>query len=63
MKILKEGKLPEEQEVDFICSHCKCEFVTLAKECVMKSCWKDGTWYEHACPTEGCNMTCFGYPK
>lgn len=54
MRIVKEGKLPGEQEYRATCRRCGTLFVFLQSEAVLKGDQRDGDYLEVACPLKGC---------
>lgn len=51
MKIIKQGKLPEDKTYSGECNHCECEFEFQAKEAKYTTDQRDGDFYSIACPT------------
>jgi hypothetical protein len=50
IKILKQGRLPEEVTYKFGCNNCATEFTAQKKDCKAGSDQRDGPWLEVACP-------------
>lgn len=59
IKILKRGRLPEEVEYEFTCSHCRTEFTAQEKDGKVGSDRRDGSWLEVACPL--CDHKCISW--
>lgn len=56
IKILKQGRLPEEVTYKFTCGHCRTEFTAQAKDGKVQSDQRDGSWLVVACPL--CHNKC-----
>lgn len=50
MKIIKQGKLPEEKEYQAKCSNCKTEISFKRKEATYVPCQRDGDSLTIGCP-------------
>lgn len=50
IKILKQGRLPEEVTYKFSCGHCKTEFTAQVKDGKLCYDQRNGNWVEVACP-------------
>lgn len=56
IKILKQGRLPEEVTYKFLCNNCVTEFTAQKKDCKVGSGQRVGNWLEVACPI--CQYKC-----
>ena len=56
IKILKQGRLPEEVTYKFGCNNCKTEFTAQKKDGVVRSDQFQRNWLEVACPL--CHHRC-----
>ena len=54
MKIIKEGKLPEEKLLRGTCGYCKCEVEFKQGEATRNS-HRNETYYTVTCPTLNCH--------
>lgn len=64
MKILKKGKLPDDELWVGKCGYCGCEVEILRDECRdITSDQKDGTMGKFTCPTNGCRKDAWAYPR
>lgn len=54
IKTIKEGKLPEEQELKGKCHNCNCEIQCQQKDTNYQSGSRNEAWYQVKCPTPGC---------
>lgn len=61
IKILKQGRLPEEVTYKFGCHHCQTEFTAQAKDGKVGSDQREGTWLEVACPL--CHHKCTSWKE
>jgi RNase P subunit RPR2 len=62
MRIIKEGKLPEEILKRLTCSHCHTEFEFAMKEAKYNSDQRDGDYYTIPCPL-CCRTITFNHPS
>lgn len=61
IKILKQGRLPEEVTYKFTCGHCRTEFTAQAKDGKVQSDQREGSWLEVACPL--CHHKCTSWDE
>lgn len=59
IKILKQGRLPEEVTYKFGCNNCATEFTAQKKDGVVGSDQREGTRLEVACPL--CHHKCISW--
>lgn len=50
MRIIKEGKIPEEQEIKATCRYCGTQFAFYRKEATYISDQRDGDYLDIQCP-------------
>lgn len=57
IKILKQGRLPEEVTYKFICNHCATEFTAQQRDGKVRHDQRDGDSLEVKCPL--CSHSCY----
>lgn len=61
IKILKQGRLPEEVTYKFGCHHCSTEFTAQKKDGVVGHDQREGIWLAVACPL--CHHKCTSWSE
>lgn len=56
MRIIKQGKLPEEKTYQAICRNCKTEFEFKEKEALRRGSWRTESYINVICPL--CHKEC-----
>lgn len=62
VRIIKPGKLPEDQMIAGKCDRCDCEFEAPKRLWDLKHAYRgDESWWEIECPTPECGKTVCNY--